>query len=167
MRVAILACRYKRGVGRFGSDLIDLGFKIVGTQGTIEELKQFEQHEQCILIQDYLASQLGYRLSREGASGLLATTLWMNGLYGVEVVACNFPPPDQTPNGVASHFGGVGLVHAAALSGRLVATSHRDYPKILEALKSGNDITLRRQLQRKALLKIGVHVQQELGLFMD
>ncbi|MBX5483867.1 MAG: bifunctional phosphoribosylaminoimidazolecarboxamide formyltransferase/IMP cyclohydrolase [Myxococcaceae bacterium] len=170
---ALLSVSDKRGLAPFAKGLVELGYSLLSTGGTMEALEK--EGIPVRKVSDYTQSPeiLGGRvktLHPKIHGGLLArldlpedrADLAENGIEPISLVAVNLYPFRQTVEKGASEaetieqidIGGPAMVRASAKNFRhvTVVVDPDDYPAVLEELRSrgGTSEDTRRRLMRKA-----------------
>ena len=173
-RRALISVSDKQGVVEFARGLIELGFEIVSTGGTMAALVDAGVEVRAVSDVTGVPSILGGRVKTLHPAifgGILAQrhlsedlrTLREHGIAQIDVVAVNLYPFQQTVarDGTTDpeiidqiDIGGVALLRAAAKNHHdLYAVAHpSDYPEVLRVLAEGREadsMALRRRLAAK------------------
>lgn len=171
--LALLSVSDKRGLAPFAKGLVDLGYKLLSTGGTMDALKQAQLP--VTKVSDHTKSPeiLGGRvktLHPKIHGGILARLeepqdqqdLLDNGIEPISIVAVNLYPFRQTIEKGATEaeaieqidIGGPAMVRASAKNFKHVAivVDPSDYEVVLDELKANRSISedTRRRLMRKA-----------------
>ena len=169
---ALLSVSDKEGIVEFAKGLVELGFEIISTGGTYKKLKEagvdvieidkvtkfpecFEGRVKTLnpYIHGGILYKRGDRKHQEEAKNLE--------IKGIDLVCVNLYPFKETIERTEDFdeiienidIGGPTMVRSAAKNFQdvLIVTDKKDYPKVLEAIKTKkDDLTFRRDLMIKA-----------------
>lgn len=169
---ALLSVSDKSGVADFARGLVNLGFEILSTGGTLAHLRA--ENIEAVDISSYTNAQelFGGRvktLHPKIHGGILyrrnnaqdSRTAQENGIFPIDLVCVNLYPFKATTNRTDDFseiienidIGGPALIRAAAknFESVLVVVDSRDYSAILEAIRTSNDnLEMRKNLMIKA-----------------
>jgi phosphoribosylaminoimidazolecarboxamide formyltransferase / IMP cyclohydrolase len=171
--LALLSVSDKRGLVPFARGLIDLGFEILSTGGTLKSLQEAGIAARKVSEHTGSPEILGGRvktlhprihgglLGRPGlpsdraemeAQGIAPIGLLAVNLYPFRETVARGAPPDEVVENI--DIGGPAMIRAAAknASSVTVVVDPDDYPGVLEELKTGRGVSsaTRARLQRKA-----------------
>ncbi|MRI83138.1 MAG: bifunctional phosphoribosylaminoimidazolecarboxamide formyltransferase/IMP cyclohydrolase PurH [Nitratiruptor sp.] len=169
---ALLSVSDKSGIVEFARELIDLGYEIISTGGTwrvlrdagleVTEISEITRFPECFggrvkTLNPYVHGGILYRREKpdhiEEAKRL--------GIEPIDIVCVNLYPFKETIERTDDleeiieniDIGGPTMVRSAAknFESVLVVTDPKDYPRVIEALRTGkNSLEFRRELMIKA-----------------
>lgn len=169
--LALLSVTDKTGAAEFGRGLVDLGFELVSTGGTAKTLREAELRVLDVSELTGFPEMLDGRvktLHPRVHGGLLGdlrleshrAQMAEAGIRPIRVVAVNLYAFESTVTGPHTpeeavesiDIGGPAMIRAAAKNhaSALVVVEPADYPRVLDALRSGSAESLGRELAAKA-----------------